>query len=589
MKNNPLQLDEDRILVEQLRLLLSNMSSMVIPVSIVAALMLWVFSNNSNVLILTVWCMSTILLILYGYSYARHLLVTGIPFEQAHHIARMLIFQHIVNGALWGALAWVTLGTSSLAGSILVISVIAGIAGGAVATLSPVLPVSVAFVILTLGATALKLWSMGNPDYKILGITGVLYIVTLLGQARTSSRAARGAINLRFENIELMEKLRTKTAIAEAEQRKAELANITKSKFLAAASHDLRQPIHAQGLFLDVLSRTNLTAQQHELITSSWAANESSAEMLNTLLDFSRIEAGVIEPRVQAFYLQPLLNKIEREFAPQADAKGLAYRSRETTLIAQSDPALLELIMRNLVSNAIRYTSRGGLLVVFRKRGAQVVLEVRDTGIGIEASQQHEVFREFHQLGNPERDRHKGLGLGLAIVAGLSRTLEHEFSLTSTPHRGSVFRVFLPLATTLPVPSLTQQSDKVALPNMRVLVIDDDETVRDSMLYLLRDWGCVCEAADSIEDAVALTRVNVPDAIISDYRLRAQCTGAEAIATLRTLVGNPELPALLITGDTAPERLREAHASGIPLLHKPVSPTRLYHGLIEILPYQIGV
>ena len=332
--------------------------------------------------------------------------------------------------------------------------------------------------------------------------------------------------------------------------------------------------------------RTNLTAQQHELITSSWAANEASAEMLNTLLDFSRIEAGVIEPRLQAFYLQPLLNKIEREFAPQADAKGLAYRSRETTLIAQSDPALLELIMRNLVSNAIRYTSRGGLLVVFRKRGTQVVLEVRDTGIGIEASQQHEVFREFHQLGNPERDRHKGLGLGLAIVAGLSRTLEHEFSLTSTPHRGSVFRVFLPLATTLPSSSLAQQSDKVALPNMRVLVIDDDETVRDSMLYLLRDWGCVCEAADSIEDAVALTRVNVPDAIISDYRLRAQCTGAEAIATLRTLVGNPELPALLITGDTAPERLREAHASGIPLLHKPVSPTRLYHGLIEILPYQ---
>ncbi len=586
MKNNPLQLDEDRILVEQLRLLLSNMSSMVIPVSMVAALMLWAFSNNSNALILTVWCVSTILLILYGYYYARHLLVTGIPFEQAHHIARMLIFQHIVNGALWGVLAWVTLGTSSLAGSILVISVIAGIAGGAVATLSPVLPVSVAFVILTLGATALKLWSMGNPDYKILGITGVLYIVTLLGQARTSSRAARSAINLRFENIELMEKLRTKTAIAEAEQRKAELANITKSKFLAAASHDLRQPIHAQGLFLDVLSRTNLTAQQHELITSSWAANEASAEMLNTLLDFSRIEAGVIEPRLQAFYLQPLLNKIEREFAPQADAKGLAYRSRETTLIAQSDPALLELIMRNLVSNAIRYTSRGGLLVVFRKRGAQVVLEIRDTGIGIEASQQHEVFREFHQLGNPERDRHKGLGLGLAIVAGLSRTLEHEFSLTSTPHRGSVFRVFLPLAITLPSSSLAQQPDKVALPNMRVLVIDDDETVRDSMLYLLRDWGCVCEAADSIEDAVALTRVNVPDAIISDYRLRAQCTGAEAIATLRTLVGNPELPALLITGDTAPERLREAHASGIPLLHKPVSPTRLYHGLIEILPYQ---
>jgi signal transduction histidine kinase len=415
-------------------------------------------------------------------------------------------------------------------------------------------------------------------------MAGVLYTATLLGQARNSANAARASLELRFENVELIERLSKEKESAQAAHQEAEQANIAKSRFFAAASHDLRQPTHAQGLFLDVLSRTNLTAQQSELIASSCAANEASAEMLNTLLDFSRIEAGVIEPQVQAFHLQPLLNKIEREFAPQADAKGLSYRSRETSLVVQSDPALLELMMRNLVSNAIRYTDHGGLLVAFRKSGDKAVLEVRDTGIGIDPSQQRDVFREFHQLGNPERDRNKGLGLGLAIVAGLSRTLKHNVSLASTQHRGSVFRVTLPIAATaFPATLTTKVLSQTKKLNMRVLVVDDDEVVRTSMLHLLRDWGCDCEVADSIEEAIALAQQNVPDVIISDYRLREQRTGAEAISTLRALVGNPLLPALLITGDTAPERLREAHASGIPLLHKPVSPNLLSSKLATIL------
>jgi signal transduction histidine kinase len=377
------------------------------------------------------------------------------------------------------------------------------------------------------------------------------------------------------------EALASKDELITAKQQ-AEDANLAKSKFLAAASHDLRQPIHAQGLFLEVLSRTELTAQQRELLVSARAASDASAEMLNTLLDFSRVEAGVIEPQVQAFRLQPLLNKIEREFEQQADAKGLAYRSRETALVVQSDPALLELILRNLVSNAIRYTERGGLLVTCRKRGDQAVLEVWDTGIGITPAHQLEVFREFHQLGNPERDRRKGLGLGLAIADGLARTLKHSLSLVSTPQRGSVFRLMLSIATERPVEALELRQSKTRILNARVLVIDDDETVRAGMLHLLRGWGCECEAAESNEEALALARTHAPDVVISDYRLREQRTGLEAIAALRELLGDT-LPALLITGDTAPDRLCEALASGIPLLHKPVSPSKLYRGLMTAL------
>ena len=382
--------------------------------------------------------------------------------------------------------------------------------------------------------------------------------------------------------IDISERKQNEAELLAAKQA-AEAASLSKSRFFAAASHDLRQPIHAQGLFLDILSRSGLNPHQQQSLDCAIAASQASAEMLNTMLDFSRIEAGVVQPQVVSFRLQPLLNKIEREFARQADVKGLAYRSRETALAADSDPALIELILRNLVSNAIRYTDGGGLLVACRQRDDRVLLEVWDTGIGIESAHQREVFREFHQLGNPERDRRKGLGLGLSIVEGLARTLQHPLLLVSKPGRGSMFRLSLPRGTGVCVDSaevLTQHKDQ--LRDVRVLVVDDDEAVRIGTLQLLRDWGCVAEAAESIEEALVLAEKHVPDVVISDYRLRDQHTGLEAIAALRSVLGQG-LPALLITGDTAPDRLREALSSNIPLLHKPVSPDQLHNGLVTVL------
>lgn len=231
-----------------------------------------------------------------------------------------------------------------------------------------------------------------------------------------------------------------------AARRRAENSNAAKSRFLAAISHDVRQPLHAQALFLDVLARTELSAHQRELLDNANATARSCGEMLNTLLDFSRVEAGIMTPRLQAFRLQPLLNKIEREFGPQADEKGIVYRSRDTDVVVHSDPILLELILRNLVANAIRYTQHGGLMVACRKRGTQARLEVWDTGMGISTTHQQVVFREFVQLGNPGRDLQGGLGLGLAIADGLASTLKHGLSLASTPGRGSVFRLAIPIA-----------------------------------------------------------------------------------------------------------------------------------------------
>jgi CheY-like chemotaxis protein len=222
------------------------------------------------------------------------------------------------------------------------------------------------------------------------------------------------------------------------------------------------------------------------------------------------------------------------------------------------------------------------VLLACRARGAQTVLEVWDTGIGIESAQQQEIFREFHQLGNPERDRNKGLGLGLAIADGLARALGSQLTLASAWGRGSVFRLTLPTAQGALV---SDELEGAFVPahhlDARVLVIDDDAAVREGMAELLRDWGCACVAVESIDEALEAARAYRPALVIADYRLRGHRSGIDAIATLCTEFG--KLPALLITGDTAPERLREANASGIPVLHKPVSPSQLYRRVVDVL------
>jgi signal transduction histidine kinase/ActR/RegA family two-component response regulator len=575
VKGDFFRLDDDRILVEQMRLLYGNLGSSVVPAVLLAILLTITLSNDTNQHALLLWCTAVITSKLGAAIHARRKLVAGIPRAKIRREVAGLGLMHLVYGAIWGALTWITLDNTTVTGNILVLAVLAGVLGNTVALLSPVLPIFMSFMLAQAFVMGSHLWWMNDPNYDALLLASILYLASLLGQARNSAAAAHAAIELGFENEGLMK-------LANAAQRDAEQANQAKSKFLAAASHDLRQPIHAQGLFLEVLGRTDLTAYQNKVLASARSASLASSEMLNTLLDFSRIEAGVLKPILKPFDLQGMLNKIENDLALQADAKGMVYRARDTTTVVNSDASLVEMILRNLVSNAIRYTDCGGVLTACRRRGDQAVVEVWDTGIGIDPAQQHSIFREFHQLGNPERDRRKGLGLGLAVAQGLAKLLGHDLSLSSRPGRGSVFRLTLPLSHVAVVQDEpAYQHDAQDLRGMHVLVIDDDGAVLLGMTQLLHSWGCTVDKADSIKKAVALAQLQTPHAVISDYRLREQRTGAEAIAALRGLLGD-DLPAMLITGDTAPERLRDALASDVPLLHKPVSTEQLFQMLAQV-------
>jgi signal transduction histidine kinase/ActR/RegA family two-component response regulator len=507
------------------------------------------------------------------YLAVRSYLAKALDFNSSIRCARQLTLIAALDGLIWGGAFILFYSPDSIPEQVLFLTMLVSIVSGSIFMASFWPPAAIAFAIPSFSLATMPFLQQGTPASYVMSVALMLMLVILSNMMKAAQVQSRKSILLRFENLDLLENLREQKQLADD-------ANLAKSKFLAAASHDLRQPVHAQGLFLEVLSRTDLNQQQRELVTSARSASEASSELLNALLDFSRIEAGVIVPQPQPFRLQPLLHKIEKELGPQADAKHLVFRMRETQLAVQTDPVLLELILRNLVSNAIRYTERGGVLLACRQHGSRAVLEVWDTGIGIAPEYQKEVFREFHQLGNPERDRRKGLGLGLAIADGMAHALKHDLSLASKPGRGSVFRLSLPVVL-MPAAQDTMLESKTRLLNARLLVIEDDEIVREGMLYLLRNWGCECDAAESIEEALALVKLNAPDIILSDYRLREHRTGVEAIEAVRALHGS-KIPAVLITGDTAPNRLREAKASGIPLLHKPVSADMLYRKLVEL-------
>ncbi|MEO5337190.1 MAG: PAS domain S-box protein [Magnetospirillum sp. WYHS-4] len=360
----------------------------------------------------------------------------------------------------------------------------------------------------------------------------------------------------------------------------AERANAAKSKFLAAASHDLRQPVHAIGLFAGSLLKRPLDPETLDIVRQLVASLEAFETLLNSLLHISRLDAGVLVPRRGAFAIGPLLDEIGNEFTPQAADKGIGFRVVPCSLAIDSDRGLLGRILRNLIANAIRHTARGGILIGCRRRAGGLVLQVWDTGEGIPDDQKGAIFREFYQIGNPERDRERGLGLGLAIVDRLTRLLDHPLALNSRLGKGSCFSVTVPLAQgpaeAPPPPELALPTTDSRLDGARVLLIEDDRNVREATLILLDSWGCRTTAAASAEEALALAAdwVDPPALVVADYRLPGGWTGVQAIQDLGRRMGMP-LKGVVITGDTDPDRIREATQAGFNLAYKPLRPARL--------------
>jgi signal transduction histidine kinase/CheY-like chemotaxis protein len=361
-----------------------------------------------------------------------------------------------------------------------------------------------------------------------------------------------------------------------------ELANLSKSRFLAAASHDLRQPLHALNLFLAQLHGETDPVERGRVVAQIDAAVAAMNELFNALLDISKLDAHALKPSITQFPLDRLLRRIETTFMAAAREKGLRFRVLSSNAWVCSDFILLERILLNLVSNAARYTTKGGVLVGCRRRGSVVTIEVWDSGVGIPADQHRNIFGEFYQL-TSDHERRSGLGLGLAIVDRLCRLLDHPITVDSRFGRGSRFTVSVPLVPPARAGDHPPVAATYQLARKLVLIIDDDPLVLDAMRGLLQSWGCgVATAASERAALTALAGGCAPDLIISDYRLGDGTTGFELIEHLRAAFGAP-VAAFLISGDTAPERLQEASACGYCLLHKPVLPMTLRATISHLL------
>jgi two-component system, sensor histidine kinase len=486
------------------------------------------------------------------------------------------------SAVLWGAAPYWLVPESAVAPQLVIAIVVAVLATTSAFASATHKPAFFAFYLPTMPPLMLLLLMADDRPRQLLGGMLVFYIPIFIGFYFRMHQAFLATQRLAIEKEVLSERL--------AERNRAvEDANAAKSTFLAAASHDLRQPLHALSLFVETLRARPLAETERRLVDNIGHAAGAMDEMFNALLDVSKLDAGAVEPAISVFPAQQVLDHIALAFTGPAAAKGLQLRIRPSRAWLKSDPVLVEEALRNLVANAVRYTKRGGILVTCRVRASQNVFEVIDTGFGIAPDHLRLVFREFVQVGNAERNRENGLGLGLAIVERLARLLGGSVAVKSKLDRGSCFRLTIPGATEseagtqtleLVPPASSQRFDGV-----KVFVLDDEPQVRLATAGLLQAWGATVVDADSAAALVqraAASGIERPDLIIADYRLQGPQSGVDAITQLRE-EWNADIPALILTGDTSAERIRHFSEVGHTFLTKPVRANDLRAMLAALL------
>ena len=433
---------------------------------------------------------------------------------------------------------------------------------------------------------AVKAIGAGKLDTRVSLTTGVSELATLAqGLNKTTE-------HLQQEQAVLQQRIEEATLALREKKEEAERASDNKSHFLAVASHDLRQPLHALGLYIAELQRKVSGAEQQHLVGRVEQSVEALSTLLNALLDISKLDAGTIVPQLQTCAVSVMLDRVAADYQMLAGIKNIRLVVRPCTEYVTSDPQLLERILMNLAGNAIRYTYPNGcVMIACRRRGNLLPIEVRDNGVGISEADQNNIFREFFQVPQQQTDTNKGLGLGLAIVDRLVKLFGYRLELRSAPGKGSVFALEVPLARRLDKSSSAAQTlsgpdqelEESPLTGKRLLVVDDDPMVLSGTASILASWGCIVSTAASLAQVEQFLRDGATwDFIISDYQLMNNENGIDVVAMVRQHHGR-QIPCILISGDTSPTIVKLASVSGHPLLHKPVRPAKLRSLIIYLL------
>jgi signal transduction histidine kinase/CheY-like chemotaxis protein len=519
-------------------------------------------------------------LLVLGGAYAVHILLAwrfraqAQPPETWAAWCRRFMWVGLAEGALWSVgIVWFS-ATGTMETELVILVLAGAIAAGVGLSFGSYMP---AFWARFLPATVpYVIWAgffarQHRSLHEVMAACVATFILGNLQLVRGVNTSFVAVQEAKFRNLDLAEELR-------AQKEAAEAATLAKSRFLAAASHDLRQPVHGLSLFVGALHGAALPAATAALLEQIEASVVAIDGLFAALLDISRLDAGVVRAESAAFPIQRLLARVVRDHEPDAARKGIAIRLVPCAAMVETDPALFERVVRNLVSNAVRYTDRGCVLLGCRRRGGRVRLEVWDTGRGIPPEARGLVFDEFAQVQVAGAERGPGLGLGLAIVRRLSDLLGLAVALCSEPGRGSCFSVSVAVAAGVPVAETPVAATAVG----RVLVVDDDPAIRAAMAALLSSWGHVVVSAGSAAEVAGLALTPAPDLVICDYHLRGGADGLGVIAAVRGRAGR-QVPAALITADTSADVLAAAADAGLLVMHKPVPNGRLRAAISRLL------
>jgi two-component system, sensor histidine kinase len=519
--------------------------------------------------------------------------------EEAVRAARLSVWNGVYAGAAWGSASWLLLPAHGLAqeGFLLVVMsmvMIGGVGGQAVHR-----AVVIAFSVSLTVVFSTGLVRFGDSPHVLLALGYFPFCAVLVMYARNQEAAVTAAIELSLQNNELLA-LRTQQehaarqaqADAEAAREHAERADRAKTTFIAAASHDLRQPMHALVQYVGHMQRICTDPAAHATLEKIEESVSAMEDLLNAVLDFSKISLGSVKPRIELVDIECLLSSVDTQIRPLAEAKGLVLAVESDGGFVLSDAVLLERVVRNIAQNAVRYTESGSVTIRATQRGHIIRILVSDSGIGIPASEKQRIFEEYYQVNNQARDRRKGLGLGLAIVRELAELLAIRIRLKTVAGHGSTFVIDVRRADGPPVAaaSVSEPPSIDYVKGAFVVLIDDDPMARDGVATTLKDFGCrVLAVASGVDALHALVDAEFPpQVIVADYRLEGGQTGLDAIAMVVenqvALCGESfRLPALLISGDTSPQELKRVFDAGYHMLHKPVSIELLHRELNSVL------
>ena len=475
------------------------------------------------------------------------------------------VAQAAAAGMLWGAAGWLFFLPADPLKQLVLVTVMLGVAFGSLTLYAAYRPSLFAFLPVALLPLIVRLLAEQDPAYVTAAVVMLAMLAFTMFFGRSFGVTMFEAVRNNFENEVLVGQLLNEKRVADEARRAAEEATRSKTKFFAAASHDLRQPLQAIGIYCSLLKK-RAQGPLEPLARSLASAVDSLSKLVEELLEISRLDAGAIQPRLQQVLLDEMLSQIAQEFTPLAHGKGLELRVRKARLAVESDPVLLARVLRNLLGNAIRYTTRGGVLLAARPRGGLISIEVWDTGPGIRQDELSRVFDEFYRGESSKAEPASGFGLGLSIVRRICNVLGHPLIVTTRPGTGTVFRIETPVSA-LPhrgpqPPATLTDSNIVPLTGHTLVLIEDNDEIRTSLQNLLHSWGADVIAEASFtpalhEQIAARRRV---DLILADQNLRDGATGVEVALRIREISGRP-VPVVMLTAVAAGEVIGEFQRS----------------------------